>query len=176
MFLEFQKEIFKNHPYQYDLMGEVALVERMTLKETLQLLDLHRQTLPLHVSVTGSISDLDYLVKCLEALPQQVTEFQHWDHKLTSLEEDSIIHVPKDKQQTHILFGYKGLTFGDKRRYSLDVMQSVLSGQGGRLFMELRDKNSLAYTVAPYRMEGVDPGFLELILHALQRSKRRPLL
>ncbi|MCB0408457.1 MAG: insulinase family protein, partial [Bdellovibrionales bacterium] len=43
--------------------------------------------------------------------------------------------------------------------FTLQVMQSILAGQGGRLFLELRDKESLAYTVAPLRMEGVDAGY-----------------
>ena len=34
-----------------------------------------------------------------------------------------------------------------------------MSGQGGRLFIELRDKNSLAYSVSPLRMEGLDAGY-----------------
>ncbi|MGZ5280453.1 MAG: M16 family metallopeptidase, partial [Pseudobdellovibrionaceae bacterium] len=41
----------------------------------------------------------------------------------------------------------------------LQVIQSILAGQGGRLFIELRDKNSLAYSVSPMRMEGVDAGY-----------------
>ena len=34
-----------------------------------------------------------------------------------------------------------------------------MSGQGGRLFLELRDKASLAYTVSPIRMEGQEAGY-----------------
>ncbi|MEO0336042.1 MAG: insulinase family protein, partial [Pseudomonadota bacterium] len=41
----------------------------------------------------------------------------------------------------------------------LQIIQSILAGQGGRLFLELRDKASLAYTVAPLRMEGIDAGY-----------------
>src|SRR5690606_29108796 len=32
-------------------------------------------------------------------------------------------------------------------------------GQGGRLFLELRDKESLAYSVSPIRMEGIETGY-----------------
>jgi zinc protease len=34
-----------------------------------------------------------------------------------------------------------------------------LAGQGGRLFIELRDKASLAYSVSPMRMEGLEGGY-----------------
>ncbi len=35
----------------------------------------------------------------------------------------------------------------------------MLSGQGGRLFLELRDKKSLAYTVTSFYTPGIEPGF-----------------
>jgi len=38
-------------------------------------------------------------------------------------------------------------------------MQAILAGQGGRLFVELRDKASLAYSVSPMRMEGLEGGY-----------------
>lgn len=64
-----------------------------------------------------------------------------------------------DKEQTHLVCGFPGLTLFDERRYALQIIQSVLAGQGGRLFLELRDKNSLAYSVSPLRMEGLDGGY-----------------
>jgi zinc protease len=67
--------------------------------------------------------------------------------------------ITLDKEQTHIVLGYQGLRIDSNQRFTLDVLQSVLSGQGGRLFYELRDKNSLAYTVSPIRMEGLEPGY-----------------
>ncbi|MNT18618.1 Peptidase M16 inactive domain protein [compost metagenome] len=63
------------------------------------------------------------------------------------------------KEQTHIVVGYPGLTLLSPERYTLEIMQSVLSGQGGRLFLELRDKNSLAYSVSPIHMEGLECGY-----------------
>ena len=54
-----------------------------------------------------------------------------------------------DKAQSHRVVrvvGYLGTSFEDPARDSLDVLSSVLSGQGGRLFIELRDKRSMAYS------------------------------
>jgi zinc protease len=39
------------------------------------------------------------------------------------------------------------------------VLSMILSGQGGRLFVELRDKRSMAYSVSSFTIEGVDPGY-----------------
>ena len=46
----------------------------------------------------------------------------------------------------------------DPDRYPLEVLNNLLSGQGGRLFLQLRDKESLAYTVTSFVRPNLDPG------------------
>jgi zinc protease len=43
-------------------------------------------------------------------------------------------------------------------------LSSVLGGQSGRVFMELRDKQSLAYSVAAFCLEGLDPGYFAVYI------------
>jgi zinc protease len=68
------------------------------------------------------------------------------------------VHFATKKQQTHIAMGFYGLSMYDRDRYALEVLNNVLSGQSGRLFLELRDKMSLAYTVTSTLIEGQDCG------------------
>ena len=63
-------------------------------------------------------------------------------------------------EQAHIAIGLPGLPGGDPDRPTLDVLMSVLSGQGGRLFLDLRDRQSLAYSVSASSFEGGDTGYL----------------
>ncbi|MEI7973252.1 MAG: insulinase family protein, partial [Bdellovibrio sp.] len=62
------------------------------------------------------------------------------------------------KAQSLVVMSYRGLSLRDPERDTLQVLQSLLAGQGGRLFIELRDRASLAYTVAPVKMEGLETG------------------
>jgi zinc protease len=64
------------------------------------------------------------------------------------------------REQTHILVGGLGLTLDSEDRYPVRLLQTLLGGQSGRLFIELREKKSLAYTVAPINVEGVEPGYI----------------
>src|SRR5262249_60873831 len=48
---------------------------------------------------------------------------------------------------------------GDPDRDALEVVSTILSGMGGRLFTELRDKRSMAYSVTSMAVEGLDPGY-----------------
>jgi zinc protease len=69
-----------------------------------------------------------------------------------------------EKAQAHLVLGYPGLCLGEPDRDVLEVLATILSGQGGRLFIELRDKKSLAYSVSAFAMEGVDPGWFAVYI------------
>jgi zinc protease len=67
-------------------------------------------------------------------------------------------------QQTHILWGFPTVTTRHHDRYPLRVLDTILGGMGGRLFAELRDQKSLAYTVTSFDAYPVDPGFFALYI------------
>jgi zinc protease len=68
------------------------------------------------------------------------------------------------KAQTHLVLGFKGARVSDGWRRALDVLSTMLSGQSGRLFLELRDRQSLAYSVSSMSVEGVDPGYFAVYM------------
>jgi zinc protease len=55
--------------------------------------------------------------------------------------------------------GFRGGAVDDDDRFALEVIAQLLAGQGGRLFLELRDKQGLAYSVSASSVEGVAPGY-----------------
>ena len=57
-----------------------------------------------------------------------------------------------------------GTTLSSGDRYALEVLMAVLAGQGGRLFVELRDRMSLAYAVSGFSLEGIEPGYVAIYL------------
>jgi zinc protease len=69
---------------------------------------------------------------------------------------EKTVRIPRAK--AHIAIGFLGTTLADKDRCALEVVNNILSGQGGRLFLQLRDKESLAYTVTSFVRPGMDPG------------------
>ncbi len=64
----------------------------------------------------------------------------------------------KDRAQAHLVIGFRGITVADEDRFALEVITQLLSGQGGRLFLELRDRRGLAYAVHAGNLEGLAPG------------------
>ena len=59
----------------------------------------------------------------------------------------------RDKQQTALAILFPCPSRGDKGRFAARVLSAVASGLGGRFFDQLRDKQSLAYTVSAFPIE-----------------------
>jgi zinc protease len=64
----------------------------------------------------------------------------------------------RDKAQTALALLFPGPLRRDERRHTAHLLASIASGLGGRLFEELREKRSLAYTVQAWTMERVRAG------------------
>jgi len=78
--------------------------------------------------------------------------------------EDREVYRFLDRAQAHLVVGFPGATVDAPDRFALEVLVSVLGGQSGRLFAELRDKRGLVYRVSAHSIEGVDPGFVAIYL------------
>ncbi len=69
-----------------------------------------------------------------------------------------------DKRQAHVVYGFPGTTLSSPDRFALEILASVLGGQSGRVFMEVRDKRGLAYRVSASSVDGIDPGYFAIYL------------
>ena len=59
----------------------------------------------------------------------------------------------RDKQQTALALLFPGPSRRDEGRFAALVLSAVVSGLGGRFFEQLRDRQSLAYTVSAFPIE-----------------------
>jgi zinc protease len=59
----------------------------------------------------------------------------------------------RDKAQTALAVAFPGPTRQDPTRFSARMVSTIASGLGGRFFDELRDRQSLAYTVHAFASE-----------------------
>lgn len=82
-----------------------------------------------------------------------------------SVPQEPLLQEPRETrqeaplQQVHVVLGFPGTTLQSSDRFALEVLDTILSGQGGRLFRELRDRRGLAYSVTSFSQLGLDPGY-----------------
>ncbi len=155
--LEFMKSMFGNHPYGRDPYGDPGSIAR--LNQTV-VRHAFRQKTGLTIVASGAFEAKELRAKIekeLGALNPGPLELKKFPLQYPKKEVRK--YLESKKEQSHIVMGFPGLDLKDSSRYTMQVMQAILAGQGGRLFFELRDRASLAYSVAPLRMEGVEGGY-----------------
>ncbi|HET9752175.1 MAG TPA: pitrilysin family protein, partial [Myxococcales bacterium] len=164
-FLLFAETLYRRHPYRFDALGTEASVLRL---DPAALSEYRARQYPAGGVTLAVVGDVD---------PDEVRRLVR--EKLSSAapgrgavsppQEEPLL-APRsavrklDKAQAHLIAGFPGVRLSDQARWPLEVLSAVLSGQGGRLFVELRDKRSLAYSVTSFSMEGVDPGYFAVYI------------
>lgn len=156
------RELFDVHPYGMQAIGTKESVGALTRQD---LVDHHAAFFAPDRMVLTVVGDMDteYAIKKVSEAFGAFTRtspplaYPPDDTPETSVERTGAV---KEKEQTHIGIAFNGTTIGHEDSYALRVMAEVLSGQGGRLFVELRDKKSLAYSVSAFSKEAVDPGLV----------------
>ena len=158
----FAKTLYNYHPYGMNILGTRKSIINMARDDLTDYYRTYASPKNLVLSIAGDVR-VDNTIKRVE---QSFQDFAATNFKipkiLKEVPPESIKNVEayKDKKQAHIVLGFLGTTIYSPDRYPLEVLNTVLSGQGGRLFMELRDKLSLAYAVASFFQDGIDPGFM----------------
>jgi zinc protease len=155
----FYEEHFPAHPYGLPVIGRKKSLKNLTRRH---LVDYHQRLLAPERLVVSAVGDVDpaWLLGRLEAglaaLPR-VTPLPH-PRPAARLTHIKRVTQTLDRQQAHFVLGVRGGRIADPDRAALKMIEAILSRQGGRLFLELRDRQGLAYSVSAFASEGVDPG------------------
>ena len=163
-FKEFNKRLFMGHPYGLNTLGNETVISNFTVAELKRLYEQHARPESLVLAVAGDV-DAEKIKETVEQL------FSAWSKPATAKAQagenalppdvpagPDVVSIVRDKQQVHIIIGFVGTTLNSEDRYGLEVLDTALSGQSGRLFTDLRDKQSLAYSLSSFSLLGLDTG------------------
>jgi len=158
----FLETLYQSHPYGMDILGTEESIRRLTRQDLVDFYHRYGVAENLVLAIVGDIDKdlaIEKVKKLFEDFPQRQTQPPEIKPEAPP-DSIRIREVYKEKSQVHIMLGFLGTTVRDPDRYALEVLNAILSGQGGRLFLELRDKKGLAYVVGSFSREGIDPGYL----------------
>ena len=176
----FRELIFGDHPYRYSILGTKDALASMSQDVLAEHWQASRPRGPWVVAVTTTLPTEVVTAWVTEAMADLKP-----DGARRRFASDAMVRTPlgprapdwlaKDREQAHVVTGFPGLTWGDPDRAALDVLVSVLGGHGGRLFRELRDRDSLAYTVTPLIAHGCHPGLVGAYIACAPAKAERAL-
>ena len=168
----FLRTHYNNHPYRLPIVGNESCIKRITQND---LKNKHKTLFHPSQIVLGIVGNFDSR-NAIDQIMKSVEGIGHIQKSFKLPPEDSkrdhrqISYKFHNKKQVHLIFGFKGMKVDDRDRFGMDLLISMLSGQSGRLFMELRDKRSLAYTVSANSFEGLSPGYLSIYMGTSQEK------
>jgi zinc protease len=168
VFDNFATTLYDAHPYRMPVLGTKESVSTLTRDEVVAAYRDQLRPDRLTLAVVGAVD----VRQTIDLFERKIGKAKpHADAKVVSRPPPAIApptarttKLHREKEQAHLVLGFLGVSIADDRRYVLDVLSSVLSGQAGRLFLELRDKQSLAYSVSAICLEGLDPGYFAIYI------------
>ncbi len=156
----FMKTLYRQHPYRLPSLGTEKSVAAITRDE---LTGVHSKYYVPNNIVLSIFGDVD----AEQVLGQVKKVWSGFKAKelptldITpegALTEKRTAQQAADKKQTVLLLGYPGIDILHKDRYAFRVLTYILSGQGSRIFDNLREKQGLAYYAGAFMFSGIDPG------------------
>jgi zinc protease len=156
----FHRSLFISHPYRFSVLGMPETISRLRKEDLVDYYNRVFSTNRVVFSVVGDIDTkrvLSQLKEVLASLPNRENGLCLPPIEPPSREVRRREEV-REKKQAHIVIGFQSCNLGSPDSFPLRVLQAVLSRQGGRLFMEIREKRGLAYSVTAFLAEGVAPG------------------
>ncbi|HEX5037344.1 MAG TPA: pitrilysin family protein [bacterium] len=190
---KFMAALYPKHPYGLPSLGTAQTVRSFNRERLLRHYFETVRPDNMILSVVGDVSADDIR----ERLTEKLSSWKALRAKAGRIDMPTPpkkaieIVTLKKKLQAHIVYGFLGTTVKNADRFALEVMNYVLAGQGGRLFIELRDKRGLAYAVSSSTQEGLEPGYITVymgtdvsklddslkgIREELDRIRREPVL
>ena len=143
------KIIWKNHPLGKSILGDEKSIRNIQREDLLSYIDEFYRPNNLVISVAGNIKVAEVILqikKCFKRMKEgEIKKYiPAYDNQKISL-----IGIRfKKTNQTHLSFGFPGISRLNPDKYSMDLLDIILgSGLSSRLFQEIRVKKSLAYDI-----------------------------
>jgi zinc protease len=162
VFKLFRKTLFEKHPYRMDTLGTIDSIQSLTQRD---LKEYYRRIVVPENMVLTMVGDVE-TEQVVLAVKNRFGDLKRGEFLPPPISQETSLHqikrseIYQKKEQAHFVLGFLGTTLQHKDRYALEVLDAALSGQGGRLFYALRDKESLAYALAFMASPNLDPGFI----------------
>ncbi len=156
---------FESTPYAHMPLGTVDTVSRLSARDVREW---HRQHISGLLLTWVAVGDFDAaeLKKILDAkLPAaQAKRSGKFPFPLRHVLESRLVNLESDSQQANLVVGFKAPSFHSPGYFSFRVLNTLLNGMGGKLFIELREKKSLAYSVFAAHDAGALAGIYQIYL------------
>jgi len=178
--------IWPDQPLGRDVAGSKETVTALTRQALLDYLACQYVPNNTVVSIAGDIDHEEVLAAVSNAFDDWATGRPRlWFPAKDSQEAPRLGIEQRETEQAHLCLSFRGLSYLDPDRFNLDLLNVILGeGMSSRLFLEIREKQGLAYDIhssvdhfidsgAVTVYAGVDPGHIDTAIGAILVELRR---
>lgn len=117
---------------------------------------------PWVLAVVGQF-DRDKVIKFAKSLPDPSENKVVVSEPVWGEEKNLDITIP-ERNQAHLMLIYKTVPDTNPETPIFNVLETVLNGQAGLLFRDLRDEQALGYTVTAFNRQTTETGYMGLYI------------
>ena len=159
-----QMMIWDQHPLGYQISGTKKIVKSITREQILNFMDTYYVGDNMIISIAGQF-DQDEIMELLED--------KFGDIKSSSDINSNIVTTPKyhkvfykkekDVEQLHLNIAFDCISSLSEEQYTFSILNSILGGSiNSRLFLQIRDKSGLTYSIYSYESSYMDTGLFQI--------------
>jgi predicted Zn-dependent peptidase len=154
--------MWPGHPLGRDIAGSKESVTGLNREIMLDYMAGQYQPENAVLAIAGAIDHKETIEAVSQVLagwtkkrpPAKYTSYQNKEGRRVSIEK-------RNTEQTHMCLALPGLSLVHPERFKLDLLNIILGeGMSSRLFIEIRDKLGLAYSIQSYAEHFLDTGAL----------------
>ncbi|MCX5678239.1 MAG: pitrilysin family protein [Candidatus Omnitrophica bacterium] len=154
-----KKELFAGSPYGLRGIGRIESVSSLKPEDAAEFYKKYYLPNNMVIAISGDV-DAEKTISKLKGLFSDLKskELSIPSAGETAIDKAKTVSIAMDKEQSLIALGFKAVSRKSPDRYPLEVLGAVMSGYSGRLFENLRNKLSLAYTLGCWQDYWTDEG------------------
>jgi len=159
----FEQLIFKGNSLGWDTAGSAATVKSITREDFLQYRKIHYFTENMLLTVSGGVSE-EKVIKLAEKYFIDISKGKSQKSKFNFESKQTrpqVFLYPQKKEQAQLIIGFRGNPRNYEHRYAESVLSAILgAGMSSRMFIEIRERRGLAYSVYTSIERYTDTGYL----------------
>ncbi len=162
LFDKYMDTAYPSQPIGRPILGPKELVQAFNKSHLQDFVNQHYHSKNMLLSVSGNIKH-DEVIDAASYISNKAPQKDNILSADPAEYKGGFYKENRDLEQLHIALGFKGLSYNDKDRYTIQVLSSILGGgMSSRLFQEVREKHGLAYAVASFCRQHKDCGMLNI--------------
>mgnify|MGYP005770140793 FL=1 len=163
VFNELQKQVWKNSPLGYSVLGSKENVSSFKREDFFKYINEKYVGENIVIAIAGSFNK----EKVVDMIKQKVLSMPKGKPNLEA--NSKYIYVPskvktfKDIEQLHLAIVFEGISIKDKHNYSMSLLNTIFGGgMSSILFQKVREENGLAYSIYSYNNGYINNGVFNI--------------